>query len=537
MSQPKPKRPPRLQDSATGWKQITDIARRLKFQKELAHSQSKRVRKAVGRVAKMGLSQKPQKQQRFLDRVLEISPEYFLLCAIALSQNLVAYMKDAVLDRLLDTIAKNKKNDAIIRPDIRSYAIDFQIPGAVQLARQNETLSALQEASRRDGTVAEVVMSDAEDDPDNETDRSVGSSNPIQEEQVFGNASLGGIENVIDESMCDAIRGVTADSDSTNITPPNETQSDLTAVPGISSNDPNFTTAQRAVATFEGVIFFAAESIPGSKEREAWIFSCLDHLHVLKRLSCVNEGDGRSLKRKRGAGQEGQPNASDGCNHVIRARSIETTEAQAAVNRQAGNAPSLDSSFSQSSIRPIYQGGAIGEASPRAANFEVVPQAQNVTQIEASDMNMALMAEVGKLKSILGNYLFTGMKLSHIRRREEDSGSMLTDLTDTVRLRLPHRSGEDFKLEVWLCSSFGESIPRAIMSSVEELRIILGDYLFDAMNASNWRKEEKTMGKSACTGAVGVSFPSGKGSSSDSKLEVMLNFETGLSVYRTAYPS
>ncbi|KAF2188770.1 hypothetical protein K469DRAFT_70544 [Zopfia rhizophila CBS 207.26] len=521
MSQSKPKAPSRLQDSATGWKQITDTARRLKFQKELARSQSERVRKAVELVAKRGLSEKPQKLQRFLDRVLEISPDYFLLCAITLSQNVVTYTKGAVLDDLLDTIATNKENGEIIRLDIRSYAVEFNVPGAVQLTRQNETLSAPQEAGQRDGTVAEVAMSDAHN-PQDEPDGNVGSPSHTQEQEAFENASRGGIDNISDKPMCDAIRGVAPDSGSTNETPPNET-------------NPDFATAQRAVATFEGVIFFAAQSISGLKEREAWISSCLNHLHLLKLLSCINEGERRGTKRKRGAGQEDQSNASDGRNRVIRARSIETTEAPAAVKLQARNTLSPDSSLSQPLIGPMYQRGATEEASPGTANFRAVPQAQNASQVEASDMNMALTAVVAKLESILGGYLFEGVKESRIRHREKDRRSMT--FTDAVRLHLAYEEGEDFKLEVWLCSSIGKAISEANKRSVKDLRNMLGEYLFEAMKASNRRKEEERMGMSACTGAVDVSFPSGEDSSDDSKLEVILNFERGWNIWAEVFPS
>jgi hypothetical protein len=140
------------------------------------------------------------------------------------------------------------------------------------------------------------------------------------------------------------------------------------------------------------------------------------------------------------------------------------------------------------------------------------------------------MAEVDKLESTLGGYLFKGKDASHMRHREKDGGMMR--FTNTVRLHLPYQEGEDFKLEVWLCSSIGKAISQAKMRSVEDLRSVLGDYLFEAMEASNRRKEEKT-GMSECTGAVNVSFPSGD----DSKLEVMLCFATGKDVYAKIYPS
>jgi hypothetical protein len=84
-----------------------------------------------------------------------------------------------------------------------------------------------------------------------------------------------------------------------------------------------------------------------------------------------------------------------------------------------------------------------------------------------------------------------------------------------------------------LCSSTGEGISQAKMRPVEDLRNILGDYLFEAMKASNWRKEEERTAMLACTSAVHVSFPSGD----DSKLEVMLRFMRGKDVYAEIYPS
>ncbi|KAF8855975.1 hypothetical protein BDZ45DRAFT_486564 [Acephala macrosclerotiorum] len=298
---------------------------------------------------------------------------------------------------------------------------------------------------------------------------------------------------------------------------------------------------QRAVTTFEGAIYFAAESIPGSKEREAWISSCLNHLRLLKRLISINESNRSGRKRKREASQEG---ASDGRNGVIRARSVETTVAPAAANLQAGNASSLDPSLSQTSIGLIHdQGGASGEPSPEDANFSVVPQAQATRQVEASETNIAIMADVDKLETTLGGYLFKGINASRMRKGEKDGGMMT--LTDTVRLHVAYQEGEDFKLEVWLCSSIGKAISQAKMRSIEDLRSMLGDYLFEAMDASNWRKEEKRKegerkeekreGMSECTGAVDVSFPNGN-DGSDCKVEVMLNFGTGTGVLAEIYP-
>lgn len=250
---------------------------------------------------------------------------------------------------------------------------------------------------------------------------------------------------------------------------------------------------------------------------------------MLKQLSCINEGDGRRSKRKRGASQEGEPDASDGRNSVLQARSIEATAAQAAVNHPAGKALSPGSILSQ----PSTEGGAVEDASPNSANFRAVPYAQTVRQVKAGGMGVALMAVTAKLESILGRYLFGGMKASRMRRQEEDMGRMT--FTDAVHLRLAYQPGEDFVLEVWLCSPIGNAISE--VRSVEDLRDMLGDYLFAAMEASNRRKEEKRSGMLTCTSAINVSFPSGKDSDEDSKLEIVFNFETGRNVYAEAYLS
>jgi hypothetical protein len=97
--------------------------------------------------------------------VLEISPRYFLLCTIALSQNLLAYTKDAILNSILDIITKNKENDAIIHSDIRSYAIEFKIPGAAQLPRQNKQPLGLYKLEQTVGTSLEIPISDAYNHP------------------------------------------------------------------------------------------------------------------------------------------------------------------------------------------------------------------------------------------------------------------------------------------------------------------------------------------------------------------------------------
>jgi hypothetical protein len=42
----------------------------------------------------------------------------------------------------------------------------------------------------------------------------------------------------------------------------------------------------------EGIVSFAAQSIPASKERDDWVASGFDQLRALERLTCLDEGDG-----------------------------------------------------------------------------------------------------------------------------------------------------------------------------------------------------------------------------------------------------
>ncbi len=180
---------------------------------------------------------------------------------------------------------------------------------------------------------------------------------------------------------------------------------------------------------------------------------------------------------------------------MVQTTSIETAEAPAAVNLQAEDASNLDSSLSQKLVGLIHnQEGATGKTGPGDSDSSRAPQVQDASQVEANGTNIAIVAQVDKLKTTLGGYLFKGLDTSRIRRREKEARMM--KFTDTVHLHLAYREGEDFKLEVWLGSSMGKAISQAKMRSVEDLRGMLGDYLFEAMDASNWRKEEKRKGMS-----------------------------------------
>jgi len=144
------------------------------------------------------------------------------------------------------------------------------------------------------------------------------------------------------------------------------------------------------------------------------------------------------------------------------------------------------------------------------------------------------MADVEKLDSRLGGYLFEGLGATRMRHRENQR--RVTRFTDTVRLHVAHREGEDFKLEVWVALSIGKAIAQAKMKSIDDLETLLGGYLFEAMKASNWRKEEERTKLPGCTGAVNVSLPNAD-DDSDCKVEVMLSFEAGQFMWAELFPS
>jgi hypothetical protein len=127
-------------------------------------------------------------------------------------------------------------------------------------------------------------------------------------------------------------------------------------------------------------------------------------------------------------------------------------------------------------------------------------------------------------------------------------------------LHVADEKGEDFKLEVWLCLSVGKAISQAkknftpselgrrsgladnaenrledVTKPVEDLRSILGAYLFEAMKASIWRKEEEKAGMAIGTSAVDVSFPD-RDDGTDCKVVVMLGFGAGVDVFAKIYP-
>ncbi|PVH91660.1 hypothetical protein DM02DRAFT_478757, partial [Periconia macrospinosa] len=143
---------------------------------------------------------------------------------------------------------------------------------------------------------------------------------------------------------------------------------------------------------------------------------------------------------------------------------------------------------------------------------------------ERVSVKVAIMADLEQMEKYIGDYLYRGVEASRMRDGEDSK------LTRALRLGLASDSGEDFILEIWVCSSYGMSIVDKMrtMTSVEDWKDILGDYLYMAMKSSKSRKIEEDT-EMLRTSAVRIISPNGN--NYDSKIEVMMSFDTGREVW------
>ncbi|TGO31761.1 hypothetical protein BHYA_0417g00080 [Botrytis hyacinthi] len=177
-----------------------------------------------------------------------------------------------------------------------------------------------------------------------------------------------------------------------------------------------------------------------------------------------------------------------------------------------------------------------GQGSPTDGRMEIESSREqsegSTCQTEAIKENIAIMAEVCRLESALGAHCFKGMDASYRRSQEKDT--RVLRFTNAVRLHAACREGEDFKLEVWLSRPIG-LISQTMMTSVEGLIDVLGDYLFRAMKSSNCWKEHERDGIQDLTSVFNLSFENGK-DENDCRLQVTLGYEMGLKFFQSVYP-
>lgn len=133
------------------------------------------------------------------------------------------------------------------------------------------------------------------------------------------------------------------------------------------------------------------------------------------------------------------------------------------------------------------------------------------------------MAALGQLEEIIGSFLWQGLLSSQQRFREQTTPTANT-FTATVSLHSPPLEGYDFMLEINVSSVSGQAVAQAKLLSVEALRVILGEMLFQGVMRSKGRKEEVSRDQIKHTEAVQVY---GAGQEGDCNVTVMLDFETG----------
>jgi hypothetical protein len=138
-----------------------------------------------------------------------------------------------------------------------------------------------------------------------------------------------------------------------------------------------------------------------------------------------------------------------------------------------------------------------------------------------------------QLDNYLGVYLLSGVQKSCIRNAEE---SEFLTITDAVCLLLPSAQDADFGLEIWLSSAHGESIALQVnrTESIEAWESTLGTYLYKAMTESLFRNSEVDRGISS-TSAARVTFPNGRDGTLDSKLKVMISFQSGTEIWTNCW--
>lgn len=151
----------------------------------------------------------------------------------------------------------------------------------------------------------------------------------------------------------------------------------------------------------------------------------------------------------------------------------------------------------------------------------------NPQDIELS-VSLVKLPEWDRVQDYLKGFLSSGVLSSRTREKER-----VARFTPTVCLHLPNQPGKDVIFEVLIHPSFGECITEVSKRSTEELKNMLGDYIFTAMESSKMREEEQMMGDPVHTHAVSIS----EDCSGDSKLRVWLNFDKGMSIWRTAFPT
>jgi hypothetical protein len=142
---------------------------------------------------------------------------------------------------------------------------------------------------------------------------------------------------------------------------------------------------------------------------------------------------------------------------------------------------------------------------------------------------VAMMGNMDRLETHVGNRLYAGVQASCMRK--EETGV----LTRAVALYIARDTGEDFVLEAWIGSSHGRAIAADMRrtTSIDGWEAILGQHLYAAMKTSKTRRIEEEGTRKLRTKAVRLSSPDSDWQ--DIKVAVRINFEVGRKMWQDCY--
>jgi hypothetical protein len=141
---------------------------------------------------------------------------------------------------------------------------------------------------------------------------------------------------------------------------------------------------------------------------------------------------------------------------------------------------------------------------------------------------MAVMAKVEVLENFLGSFLREEVEISPPRLSELRRGPYT--ITTAVRLYIPQTEGNDCIVEVFLDPRTAERLLQLQHNSINDLRPVLGDYLFDGVMESKLKQNEtSSLVKSShavrlidCDGFY-------------CKLELLICFQKGIDMFISVY--
>lgn len=161
---------------------------------------------------------------------------------------------------------------------------------------------------------------------------------------------------------------------------------------------------------------------------------------------------------------------------------------------------------------------------PGTAPLSVIIQPPNTrprTQV-------ALMANVGGLDKFLGSFLCDGVETSPPRLSELKGG--IITFTRAVRLYIPEAEGNDCIVEILLDSTTAERLLQLQLNSIDDIRPVLGDYLFYGVMESKLKQNEMSA-LVKFSHAVKLIYCDGF----YYKLEVMICFQRGIDMFISVY--